>query len=64
MSRYGDASLENEESRSPRKNQRRTILFTHAGERVRPVHKPFNRAGCQWVDGVGWVWNPTGRRIA
>lgn len=58
MSRYGDAIVDDEE-RPLRPRQRRTVLFTHAGERVPPIHKPFKRGGCQWVDGVGWVWNPT-----
>lgn len=34
-----------------------------AGDRIRPVHKPFKEAQCVWIVGIGWVYNPTGRRF-
>lgn len=60
---YGSAEQDSEDTRSPREKQRRTIGFTAAGERIPPVHKPYNRRGCEWVNGIGWVWNPTRRRF-
>lgn len=36
---------------------------TFTGERIRPVHKPYKRAQCTWVNGLGWVHNPGRRRI-
>jgi hypothetical protein len=35
--------------------------FTAAGERVRPLAKGYRRSSCEWVTGIGWVWNPTHR---
>lgn len=55
--RYGEATAE--EEIGPKNKRQQTVLFTAAGERVPPIHKPFKRGGCQWVSGVGWVWNPT-----
>lgn len=33
------------------------------GDRYRPVHKPYKSSQCVWVVGIGWVYNPTGRRF-
>lgn len=27
-------------------------------ERIPPVHKPWKRNVCEWVTGIGWVFNP------
>lgn len=32
------------------------------GERIRPVHKPYKASQCEWVSGLGWIYNPSGRR--
>lgn len=36
--------------------------FDEAGERYRPVHKPYKASQCDWVQGYGWVYNPTHRQ--
>lgn len=33
------------------------------GDRIRPVHKPYKESQCEWAPGIGWVYNPTGRRF-
>lgn len=35
-----------------------------AGERIPPVHKPAKQKQCEWVVGVGWVFNPAGKRFS
>lgn len=37
--------------------------FDDGGDRYRPVHKPYKSSQCEWVVGIGWVYNPTGRRF-
>lgn len=37
--------------------------YTWDGERIPPIAGPFKRSGCVWVRGIGWVWNPSGRRF-
>lgn len=31
-------------------------------ERVRPLPKGWKRNVCEWVPGIGWVYNPTHRK--
>lgn len=31
-------------------------------ERVRPLPRGFKRSVCEWVTGVGWVYNPGSKR--
>jgi hypothetical protein len=66
VSRWGVAADEeiDEPKMSGRTGKRRPVLFTPAGERIRPIHKPYKRTGCVWVDSIGWVWNPSGRAIS
>lgn len=51
----------NDEEEKPKKRVSNKPRFTTAGERLRPVHKPFKRSECTWIDGIGWVHNPTNR---
>lgn len=66
MNYYGMAE-DNEQEQGPkrtRKEPRVNPHFTAQGERIPPVAKPFNRRGCQWINGIGWVWNPTHRYMS
>lgn len=38
--------------------------YDDAGQRIRKVHKPWKRRGCQYVPSIGWVWNPGGQEIS
>lgn len=33
-----------------------------AYERVRPLPRGFKRSVCEWVTGIGWVYNPGSKR--
>lgn len=63
---YGIAQEDPEDDYRPKtrqatKRRKPNPDFTAAGERIPPIHKPFKRSGCQWINGIGWVWNPTRR---
>ena len=50
----------------PEPQQPSTLLNTYrvaGGDRVPPVHKPARRGQCEWVTGIGWVYNPSRRRF-